>query len=110
MVAIDRGNIIGLVLYQKHRDLADTLEIKNISVSPEFGGRYLASALLRNAEVEGSRDFFVNHVVVDAKASNTAIRRFLLSHRYRIQNQTDLYGLGAGQDLLFTKTVAYAAR
>lgn len=105
MVAIERGNIIGLVLYQKHRDLADTLEVKNISVHPGFRGRCLASVLLRNAEIEGSRDFRTRNVVVDAKASNAGIRFFLLRHRYLIQDTVDLYKLGSGQDLVFKKVV-----
>jgi ribosomal protein S18 acetylase RimI-like enzyme len=107
MVALDRGNIVGLVLYQRHQEVADTLEVKNISVHPEFGGRYLASVLLRNVEVEGSREFRARHVVVDAKARNTAIRFFLLRHRYLVQDSLDLYGLGAGRDLVFKKTVTH---
>jgi hypothetical protein len=79
-------------------------------VHSEYGGRHLASILLRNAEIEGARDFSSKHVVVDAKASNKAIRLFLLGHRYRVQETLDLYGLGAGQDLVFKKTVGSDAR
>jgi ribosomal protein S18 acetylase RimI-like enzyme len=105
MVALSCGNVVGVVLYQKHQDVPDTLEIKNISVRPEVEGRYLASFLLKNAEVEGSRDFKTGCVTVDTKASNVGMRLFLLRHRYTIQAEVDLYGLKAGQDLVFRKTV-----
>lgn len=44
-------------------------------------------------------------VLVDAKARNEGIRRFLLSQRFRTAGTTDLYGLGAGDDVVYTKVL-----
>jgi ribosomal protein S18 acetylase RimI-like enzyme len=106
MVALEGGRVVGVVLYQQHRSLSQTLEIKNISVRPEKAGRYIASFLLRNAEIEGAREYQAQTVTVDAKAGNKGIRLFLLAHRYRITQEQDLYGLGSGPDLVFTKVLA----
>ena len=103
MTAIEDGRIIGTVLYQKHKILQDTLEIKNISISPEKKGRHIASFLLRNAEIEGLRDYNSRRVMVDTKANNIDMRSFLLSCRYRVLKEQDLYNLGSGLDVVFTK-------
>jgi ribosomal protein S18 acetylase RimI-like enzyme len=106
IVAMERGSIVGAIVYQKHKTLADTLELKNISVRPDASGRYLASFLLRNAEIEGARDFNVSKATCDAKVSNVGIRMFLLRHRYVVQGEADLYRLGAGGDLVFGKPIS----
>jgi ribosomal protein S18 acetylase RimI-like enzyme len=104
MLAIEKGRVIGAVVYQRHRTSPDILELKNISVRPEASGRCIASLLVRNAELEGMRDFpGVTGAIVDAKADNIGIRLFLLRHAYRVVGVEDLYGLNAGQDLVFRK-------
>ena len=55
MVALEHGRVVATVLYQRHKEHVDTLEIKNVAVEPEQRGRYIASFLLRNAELEGDR-------------------------------------------------------
>jgi len=60
--------------------------------------------LLRQAELAGAA-LGLRQVVVDAKARNTEIRRFLLSQRYKACDTTDLYGLGAGDDVVYTKVL-----
>jgi ribosomal protein S18 acetylase RimI-like enzyme len=106
MVALERCAVIGVVLYQRHKTLAGTLEVKNVTVRPDRRGRYLASFLLRNAELEGAREFGCARVVADAKARNAAIRLFLLQHRYRVLASEDLYRLSAGEDVVYAKEMA----
>lgn len=104
LVAFAHGAVCGATIYQRHKQLADVLEMKNITVRPEEQGRLIASFLMRNTEVEGLRDFpGITSVVCDAKADNVPIRSFLLKHRYLPVGQTDLYGLGAGADVVFRK-------
>ena len=104
LVAMSGGQVVGASIYQRHREEADALEVKNITVRPDQQGRYVASFLLRNAELEGERDFpGVRQAVVDAKAGNFAVRRFLLHHAYVPAALVDLYGLGAGADVVFRK-------
>lgn len=104
MVALDRGNVMGAVVYQHHASLPGTLEIKNITVRPDVRGRHIAGFLLRNAEIEGRIDFNTSRIVVDTKKSNLEMRAFLLSQRYRPICEVDLYSLSAGDDIVFEKT------
>jgi ribosomal protein S18 acetylase RimI-like enzyme len=98
------GEIVGVVLYQRHKTDAGTVEIKNLTVRPDVRGRYLASFLVRNAEVEGLAEYAgARRVVCDAKADNVPIRLFLLKQGYRLAARADLYGLSAGEDMVFEK-------
>lgn len=90
-------------MYQRHKKYADALEIKNVTVHPDVRGRHVASFLLRNAEIEGCHDFHTNRVLVDAKSHNVAIRAFLLKGGYLPLTCVDLYGLGAGEDVVYCK-------
>jgi L-amino acid N-acyltransferase YncA len=103
LVALVAGQVAGAVIYQRHLSDQGALEIKNISVRPDQQGRHIAGFLLRNAEIEGQRDFGSTHALVDAKARNAGIGLFLAHERYRPLAATDLYGLGAGQDVVFRK-------
>lgn len=106
LVALANNVIVGAIIYQQHKACEFGLEIKNITVRPDQQGRYIASFLLRNAEIEGRRDFQSRVVVCDTKAANEAVRWFLQRHRYRVVNEVDLYGLGVGHDLVFRKELS----
>lgn len=103
MVALEKRQVVGAIIYQKHKEKDGVLEVKNITVRPDKRGRYVASFLLRNTEIEGRRDFGSRCIEVDSKARNFQIKNFLLKHNYQITDQKDLYKLGAGEDLLFRK-------
>jgi len=103
MIALSYNELIGVIIYQRHKKLTDVLEFKNLTVRPDQRGRYIASFLLRNSEIEGQKDFSASSVLCDAKASNLGIRLFLLRHRYQIADQTDLYHLKAGTDIIYQK-------
>ena len=103
LIALSRQEIVGVAIYQRHKKVKEALEIKNLTVRPDQRGRYIASFLMRNAEIEGARDFKSNQVICDAKASNFAVQSFLIRHRYSILNQTDLYQMGTGEDLIYQK-------
>ncbi len=107
MAAFAGAAAIGVVVYQRHIVNLDVLEVRNISVSPEKGGRLFGSCLLRNAEVEGlSQDFpGVTSVMVDTKETNTAMMGFLSAQGYGLEQITDLYGTGNGLDAVFTKVL-----
>ena len=107
MVAYHASEIVGTIVYQRHLTEPNTLEIKNLSVSPTAQGRYVGSFLLRNTEVEGTRYDFPDctKVVFDTKTSNAGIISFGIKHGYRLLEVRDLYGLGAGEDAIFVKSV-----
>lgn len=108
MVAFSCGKAVGTVIYQRHQESPNVLEVRNISVSPDSSGRYVGSFLLRNSEIEGAQHDFpgVDHVMVDAKLSNIKMGHFLLAHGYGLHEVTDLYGVGAGLDAVFVKPLA----
>lgn len=105
LTARSSGRIVGAVVYQRHRSDPGLLEIKNVSVRPDCQDRLFAAFLLRNAEVEGCKDFGVGEAVVDAKARNAAVASFLVRCGYLPEGRADLYGLGAGNDLLFRRRI-----
>lgn len=105
IVARSGGTVIGAAVYQRFRKDPRVLEVKNITVRPDFHGRHVASFLVRNAEVEGARDFGSVSVRIDAKASNVGVRRLLLGAGYLPGSPADIYGLGAGPDVVYTKPV-----
>lgn len=98
------------MVYQRHKAVPSALEIKNITVRPDMRGRFIAGFLLRNAEIEGAADYGVREVIVDAKARNVAIRAYLWRQGYRRRGEEDLYGLGAGQDVVYGKRLGKSLR
>lgn len=105
LLAIVDGRIAAAIVYQRHADDPLVLEVKNVSVRPDWRGRLVASFMLRNAEREGVRDFGSREAVVDAKARNFAVRAYLLRNRYLPAEVKDLYGLGAGPDVVYRKVL-----
>lgn len=110
LVGVSGRRVVGAVVYQPHRALPGVLEVKNLTVRPDVQGRHMASFLLRNAEVEGVRDFGSREVTLDAKARNAAIRAFLLRNGYAVSGVRDLYGLRAGDDVVFRKVLSSRSR
>lgn len=110
LVALSCRAVVGAVVYQRHKAVPTALEIKNITVRPDMRGRFIAGFLLRNAEIEGAADYGVSEVIVDAKARNAAVRAYLLRQGYRLRGVEDLYGLGAGQDVVYGKPIGKGLR
>ena len=104
VIALDGAELSGVIIYQRHRVIADALEIKNLTVRPQSAGRKMATFLMRAAETEGLRDFKTRKVLCDAKAGNIPVRMFLLWQGYLLADHRDLYKKGAGIDSVFTKT------
>ncbi len=104
-IALYRNNIVGVLIYQRHKKYKDALELKNLTVRPDVRGRRIASFLLRNAEIEGVREFNSTCVVCDSKANNLAIRYFLLRNKYKVIGKEDLYILNSGLDIIYQKEV-----
>lgn len=95
--------VVGAIVYQRHRGDPRSLELKNITVRPDERGRLIASFLLRNAEREGVRDYGSRRAVVDTKRRNYPMRQFLFRNGYRPVTVADLYGLSAGEDVVYEK-------
>ena len=106
LIALDGNDVIGVLVYQRHKRRSDSLELKHLTVRPDRRGRFVASFLIRNTEIEGQREFGSRFAVADAKAHNVAIAAFLVRHCYHAVGRTDLYGLGAGDDVVYRKELS----
>lgn len=107
MLALHYSNVVGVAVYQKHKKISDALEIKNLTVRPDMRGRYIASFLMRNTEVEGRKEFHSRCVLCDAKSRNLEVKYFLFRHKYRVIRNDDLYKLGAGEDTIYRKSLIW---
>lgn len=110
MVVFDSRELVGNIIYQRDKVDPTALEIKRISVMPSARGRGVAGFLLRQAEIEGQREFGTTVARGDAKVSNVPMRKFLLTQGYRIIGKADLYGLGAGEDYIYEKPLTPKSR
>jgi ribosomal protein S18 acetylase RimI-like enzyme len=108
MLAYSGLEPVGTIIYQRHECRPGCVEIRNISVDPSVRGRYVGSFLLRNTEAEAVQRDFVDcqEMVIDTKVANSDMIAFLLKHGYKLAEVTDLYGLSAGEDAVFTKSLA----
>ena len=105
IVAFYQKKLVGAILFQKHKQIPSVLELKNLTVLQEAGGRFVASFLIRNAEVEGLKTMQCLSVMGDAKRTNHAITDLMLKNGYNIVSDLDLYHLGRDRDNLFFKEV-----
>jgi len=105
MLACSGRDPVGVVVYQRHKYDPQSVELKNISVAPDVRGRYVGSFLLRNTEVEAQGFDYPDctRVTVDTKVKNSGMIGFLIHHGYTPIGVEDMYGLGAGKDIVFTK-------
>ena len=107
MAAYSGKLAVGSVIYQRHPEIPTVLELRNISLAPDMRGRHFGHFLLHTAEGEAARNDFpgIEEIVVDTKVTNEGMISFLLAQGYDIKEITDLYGLGAGLDVVFSKTL-----
>ena len=98
---------VGAVIYQRDPKRDNTLEIRNISISPEAGNRYIGSFLMRNSELEAVAHDFPGtvQVTVDTKVDNSEMLSFLSAHGYSLAEVTDLYDSG-NPDAIMAKPLA----
>lgn len=105
IVALSQDQLVGVIVYQRHKQFSEALELKNLTIRPDQRGRHIASFLIKNAEIEGAGEFGVDRVFCDIKMNNLEMRMFLMQHQYRIIATTDLYHLSTGDDILFRKNL-----
>lgn len=99
--------IIGVLIYQRHKTNQFWLELKNLSVDPQFSRRGIASFLLKQAEIEGLREFpETTKIVCDTKAERTGVVNFLSTNRYKLIGVDNIYKFSsAGPDAIFEKNI-----
>lgn len=95
--------LVGLVIWQRHKQSPNWLEIKNLTVRPIVNGRLVGSFLLRQAEIEGKAEYNSEVAVCDAKQANQAVTSFLTARHYHALGTTHLYNPKFGKDLIFMR-------
>ncbi|MEK6760528.1 MAG: hypothetical protein AABX93_01245 [Nanoarchaeota archaeon] len=98
ILAYNNGIIVGDIVFQKHKQLVDFLELKNIRIHPNLRGRNFASFMLRQAELEMPQ----SPVIVDARVNQADMINFLISQGYSSVTQMPLYD-SHNQDIVMVK-------
>ena len=90
IIVISQGRVVGDLVYQPHKHLKGIAEIKNLRVNPKLNGRYFATFMLRQLEVETSRENFYA-IWVDARESQKDVIGFFASQGYAPVETLPLY-------------------
>ncbi len=89
IIAYSDKKVVGDVIYQQHKQLPRTREIKNLRINPEYRRMDLGHFLLRQAEEEGKKSF--ERIILDTDSRNGGIIKFLLYCGYHTIMQRPLY-------------------
>ncbi|MBN1175663.1 hypothetical protein JXA48_03390 [Candidatus Woesearchaeota archaeon] len=96
------GKLVGDVIWQPHKSLPRTKEIKNIRVNPLAQGHGCAYFATKQAELEDKEDYDL--IVVDAPANKIDVYSFLIQLGYKPIMTTPLYD-GQTPDVFFVKSL-----
>jgi GNAT superfamily N-acetyltransferase len=103
LIAYERNRVVGDIIFQPHKNLPKTREIKNLRVDPTFKRRDLAHFLLRQVEEENKGDF--ERIVCDTDKRQSAVVKLLLFSGYRTIQETPLYDSN-NIDIIFHKEIS----
>lgn len=84
--------VVGDIVWQMHKELSGTREIKNLRLHPAVRGQYFSKVLLRQAERPHGEKF--NSLILDYREDHpdlADIKRTLVSMNYRIIATVNLY-------------------
>ena len=98
IAAYSNGVFVGDVIFQRHKQIAGILEMKNIRIDERLWGRNFASFMLRQAESELPNAA----IIVDARANQTDMISFLTKQGYNPVVQIPLYDPN-NQDVVMVK-------
>lgn len=80
ILAYERGTLIADLVYQPHKELPGFREIKNLRIHPRMRKRGLARFMIKQAEVEDTRDLL--GIIADAHDTQKDAILFLQSEGY----------------------------
>lgn len=100
ILVFDRRTLVAEIIYQKHRQLPDTIEIKNLRVHPEYRKRDFAHFLIKQVEAENQT---ASAIICDARADAKGIHHLLRFSGYTPLLQAPLYDSNS-LDIIFIKT------
>ncbi|MBI5803383.1 GNAT family N-acetyltransferase [Candidatus Pacearchaeota archaeon] len=88
ILAYSNGIVLGDIIFQKHKQVPNFYEIKNIRVLPELRGRHFAAFMLKQAELEMQNSAAIT---IDARKEQGQIINFLASQKYIPIAEVPLY-------------------
>lgn len=89
MVAYSNGHVVGDAIFQKHKQLPKTRELKNLRINPEYRRRDLAHFLIRQVEEENKGSF--DRIILDTDIRKEGTIKFLTFCGYKPIMQLPLY-------------------
>lgn len=89
ILAYSEGKVIGDIVWQPHKELPRTRELKNMRIDSRLRNRDLGHFLIRQAEEEGKGSF--ERILCDTDAANKGIVQFLRFCGYSPLMQMPLY-------------------
>jgi GNAT superfamily N-acetyltransferase len=99
-----RGDVLGDMVFQPHKQLPKTMELKNMRVNPNFRREGLASFLIRQAESEARKQGF-ERCIADADSRLKDVAGMMRYLGYQVIMSQSLY-TEDNLDLVFTKELA----
>jgi len=101
ILAFNENNLVGNLIFQPHKTLLKTIEIKNIRVHPDFKRRYFSSFMLRQVEAESMG---YNGIIVDTRSDRLEILNLFHLSGYKEIARSSLYEPNV-EDIIFFKKV-----
>ncbi|MEK6858263.1 MAG: GNAT family N-acetyltransferase [Nanoarchaeota archaeon] len=101
-VAWNDGKIVGDLIFQPHKNLPRTVELKNVRISPDFRRRDLGHFLIKQVEADSRGTF--EQMIVDADAEQKDIHHLLTFSGFQLLFEQHLYS-GSNLDYVFVKCI-----
>ena len=101
ILAFSGGFLVGDLIYQPHKDLPRTRELKNMRIHPNLRRRYFAHFMLKQAEVESREDYDL--ILCDVRSDQPAVINLMKLFGYTSLVTTCLYNRNM-QDVIMVKS------
>lgn len=87
--------VVGAIVFRPEPHDPKTIGIRNISINPDYEGRYVGAFTLRNTEYAARESYpEAKRIIIDTKTTNHAMISFLESQHYLPEEIIDLYQSG----------------
>ncbi len=102
------GTIVGNIIFQRHKQLPRTIELKNLRINPNMRGRGIAHFLVKQLETD-ARQQGIERVIGDTDERRKDILALMQYMGYTFIQSTSLYSQDA-IDIIFMKEFSDAKR
>ncbi len=89
VIALHESKVVGNLIWQPHKELPRTTEIKNLRIHPEVRERGLAYFLMKQCEFESKANS--DMLIADFPSDQNGIKIFLMKYGFSVLYQAHLY-------------------